>query len=219
MSNEILRGNAVHCLKVIGALLFAVMVCAEPVQAAGEWGRFEGEVVAKFLPDGRNMELKAPFSYIDPAGQRWDVPAGVITDGASVPQFFWVAFPPFTGSYRAAAVIHDYFCQTKARSWSETHKAFYSASRAAGVSEAAAKAMYGAVYHFGPRWGAGGRTRGLGAEVHRTPVQQGEFFKDLNAWIARDNPSLDEIAQRLESGSAPLDTGTGKGRRRKLTPE
>lgn len=35
-------------------------------------------------------------------------PAGTITDGASIPRFFWrLIGPPLTGRYRQAAVIHD----------------------------------------------------------------------------------------------------------------
>jgi hypothetical protein len=191
---------------------------AAPALAADNFGQFKGEVVAKFLRDGRNIQLTEPFGYVDPAGRQWDVPAGMITNGASVPQFFWTAFPPFTGSYRSAAVIHDYYCETKTRSWEETHEVFYLASRAAGVSEAIAKALYAAVYHFGPRWGSGARMRGLGADAFTTPEQQGEFFKDLDAWIARDNPSLDEIARRLDSGPVPAGIGS-KGRARRLSPE
>src|SRR5262245_7013544 len=132
---------------------YIAVSCVTAVPA--NWGHFKGEVIARFLADGRNMQLEQPFGYVDPRGRAWDVPAGMITDGASVPQFFWLAFPPFTGQYRAAAVIHDYYCQIKVRSWKETHEVFYNASRAAGVSEKTAKAMYGAVYYFGPRWGIG----------------------------------------------------------------
>lgn len=35
------------------------------------------------------------------------VPAGFITDGASIPKMFWSVLSPF-GDYFAAAVVHDY---------------------------------------------------------------------------------------------------------------
>jgi hypothetical protein len=150
------------------------------------------------------MRIEQAFSYTDSRGRNWDVPAGIITDGASVPQFFWVAFPPFTGKYRAAAVVHDHYCQTRARSWRETHEAFYQAMRASGVGETTAKAMYGAVYNFGPRWGIGAARRGPGAEKYRTEAEQEAFFRDLEAWIAREKPTAEQIAKRLdESGEAP----------------
>jgi hypothetical protein len=186
-------------IKLLGLFLLAVTVVSSASLAIENLGRFTGELVAKFLRDGRNMQLEQPFSYIDPNGREWNVPAGTQTDGASVPQFFWVAFPPFTGQYRAAAVIHDHYCQTKERNWRETHEVFYNAMRAAGVGETTAKALYGAVYHFGPRWGIGTASRGPGAAVYKTPKQQNEFFDDLNVWIERENPSLDQITQRLSA--------------------
>lgn len=38
------------------------------------------------------------------------VPAGYLTDGASVPQLFWNIIPPW-GSYGQAAVVHDILCE------------------------------------------------------------------------------------------------------------
>ncbi len=37
---------------------------------------YEGEVVSVWLSDGRNMELREAFAYIDAADLRWDVPKG-----------------------------------------------------------------------------------------------------------------------------------------------
>lgn len=38
------------------------------------------------------------------------VPAGYLTDGASVPRIFWNLLPPW-GKYGAAAIVHDYLCE------------------------------------------------------------------------------------------------------------
>lgn len=38
------------------------------------------------------------------------VPAGYLTDGASVPRLFWNIIPPW-GSYGQAAVVHDIVCE------------------------------------------------------------------------------------------------------------
>jgi hypothetical protein len=81
--------------------------------------------LGQFKARGRNVQLEHPFGYIDPKGLVWDVPAGTETDGASIPRVLWVTHPPFTGKYRAAAVVDDYYCQTKARGWRETHEVFY----------------------------------------------------------------------------------------------
>lgn len=42
---------------------------------------------------------------------RWvHVPAGFMTDGASVPRAFWSLIPPW-GIYGQAAILHDYLCE------------------------------------------------------------------------------------------------------------
>ena len=123
---------------------------------AGEnqsWGYFSGTVVTEWLDDGCNMRLVKPFQYIDPSNEIWDAPAGSIVDGASIPKIAWpIIGGPFEGKYRKASVIHDVACVTQDRLWDQTHLAFYNAMRASGVNEILAKIMYGAVYHFGPRW-------------------------------------------------------------------
>ncbi len=144
------------------ALLLAITLTAgaafadnqrwQPPLTQGEWGRFEGEIVAKFQADGRIMQVVTPFTYIDKNGKHWPVPAGATTDGASIPQALWLAFPPFSGPYRAAAVMHDYYCEAKSRPWRDTHRAFYAALRASGVPHVSAKIMYVAVLRLGPRW-------------------------------------------------------------------
>jgi len=118
-----------------------------------EFGSFEGKVQAEWLPDGRSMRLLAPFAYTDPAGVIWEAHAGAVVDGASIPRVAWSGIGgPFTGKYRNASVVHDVACDAKKAQWEEVHEAFYWAMRASGVKDWRAKVMYGAVYHFGPRW-------------------------------------------------------------------
>ncbi len=63
------------------------------------------------LPDGRRWEVLSPFTYevgaLGEGGELITVPAGFITDLASVPRALWIIFPPF-GKYTGAATIHDY---------------------------------------------------------------------------------------------------------------
>jgi len=43
---------------------------------------------------------------------RWvDVPAGYLTDGASIPRLLWWVLPPL-GKYSAATTVHDMLCNT-----------------------------------------------------------------------------------------------------------
>jgi hypothetical protein len=103
--------------------------------------------------DGRTAVLLAPFGYVDPVGKKWETPTGWTVDGASIPWPLWsIIGSPWTGKYREASVIHDYYCDTKSEPWAVVHKTFYTAMLANGVNEMQAKVMYLAVYRFGPRW-------------------------------------------------------------------
>ena len=135
------------------------------------------------------------------------MPDGYKTDGASVPAALWALYPPFTGNYRSAAVIHDYYCDTKQRSWQDTHKVFYFAMRAAHVDEKTAKIMYGAVYLFGPRWGPGTRPASAVRPVKATPEQQAKVVKELQALVDKENPDLDDLLAEAKRMSAQ-ETGT-----------
>jgi Protein of unknown function (DUF1353) len=184
---------------ICGAVVYglAMAASAQPV------GRFSGEPAVKMLPDGRNMELISAFSYIDPTGQTWNVPAGTKTDGASIPRILWLTYPPFTGKYRQAAVVHDYYCQLRSHPWKDTHKVFYDAMLTSGVAEKTAKIMYAAVYGFGPRWGTRSDKRAPAVERNPSPAAQTQVLRDLEAWIARDNPSAEDIERALDSGRVP----------------
>ncbi len=120
---------------------------------AEDWGRFSGDVVARWLDDGRSMTLVEPFAYVDPRAERWDAPAGAVVNGASIPQAFWSLIGgPFEGRFRDASVVHDVACDARTRTWQATHRMFYEACRCGGVGDVLAKTMYYAVHHFGPRW-------------------------------------------------------------------
>jgi hypothetical protein len=180
--------------------IITLMIAQGPGSAQSKkGGEFNGAIVAMMLPDGRNMKLMQRFSYIDSKGLIWDVPAGTETDGASIPSVFWLTHPPFTGKYRSAAVIHDRYCRTQSRSWQDTHNVFFEAMLTAGVDERTAKVMWAAVYHFGPRWGPGALKRGRRA----TAEEQRQFVQDIEAWVARSNPSREEVAKAIDSGSIP----------------
>lgn len=136
-------------------------------------GRYEGKCIVEWLPDGRRMALCAPFAFIDNQDEHWPVPADARIDGASIPQVLWtITGSPYTGKYRDASVIHDYYCSTRTRTSDATHAMFYEAMRVSGVSETRAKIMYAAVRYGGPRWSdmdvynanlaSGGRWAGTG---------------------------------------------------------
>lgn len=136
-------------------LTFAVPAAAGAgaVAEPSGWGRFIGDVVARWEDDGRDMTLVEPFAYVDPQDVRWDAPAGSVVNGASIPRGFWTLIGgPFEGRFRNASVVHDVACVTRDRAWQTVHRMFYDACRCGGVGRAKATTMYYAVYHFGPRW-------------------------------------------------------------------
>ena len=79
------------------------------------------------------------------------VPAGFITDFASVPRLFWRLFPPW-GKYGKAAVLHDYLYHKQRRSRREADAIFLEAMGVLGVPWLSREMMYAAVRAFG--WAA-----------------------------------------------------------------
>ncbi len=62
--------------------------------------------------DWRRWRLEQPLIYevgAEGSGLAITVPAGFITDGASVPRALWSLLPSW-GSYSRAAVVHDFLC-------------------------------------------------------------------------------------------------------------
>jgi Protein of unknown function (DUF1353) len=133
--------------------LVLLLIISNPT-ASQTLGKFVGTVQAEWLADGRQMRLLADFAYVDSRGLRWLAPKGSLVDGASIPRVFWTSIGgPFEGKYRLASVVHDVACREKKQTWRAVHRMFYNASRLAGVDPVQARIMYGAVFHFGPRWG------------------------------------------------------------------
>jgi hypothetical protein len=188
-------------------------------------GKFKGDLVVTFFSaeTGDNpprrvelIQLLKPFGYTDSAGVDWDVPEGAISDGASIPDWFWAMVGgPFSGPYRDAAVIHDHYCLIQTRKWEDVHKVFYEAALNRGTDETLAKTMYAAVLLGGPRWGTPRADFNV-ADVIRAQVvptqattppsepqtrsvkTDKEAFEELKAWIEQDKPTMDEIRKRVE---------------------
>jgi hypothetical protein len=71
--------------------------------------RFEDALELEYI-DGKNWKVTADFYYDTDVpcagGNRIKIPAGFITDFASIPKILWNILPP-TAGYGKAAVIHD----------------------------------------------------------------------------------------------------------------
>lgn len=117
--------------------------------------------------DGRTGTLLRPVGFEEADGTDWPVPEGAWLDGASIPRPFWsIIGGPYEGKFREASVIHDHYCITKFRTWQATHRMFWAAMLTRGVGGLKARAMYYAVYRFGPRW-----SLGVGAESAASPSE------------------------------------------------
>jgi hypothetical protein len=72
---------------------------------------FDKEIFLKFVSGEKNAILTRSFHYTDKDGVKYTAPAGMPTDGASIPRFFYrVIDPPFASPYLSAAIIHDKIC-------------------------------------------------------------------------------------------------------------
>ncbi len=197
------NGDAIRLSrKATGALVMLSVLAASGVflkKACGssepsDPGRFIGVVATKWITPDREMELLEDFAYVDPFGKQWDAPKGSIIDGASIPRALWtIVGSPFTGLYRNASVVHDVACSVMEQPWRDVHRMFYYAMRRGGVDEQSAKLMYGAVYHFGPRWEV---CINCAVTLVVTPTTEPSKTQldELTRFLG-DNPSLDEIEQ------------------------
>jgi hypothetical protein len=164
------------------------------------------------------IQLLRPFLYRDSNGVLWEVPEGFLSDGASIPEQLWVAVGgPYSGPYRDAAVIHDYYCYTKERTWEEVHNVFLEASLNRGTPEWKAQYMYAGILFKGPRWPSprSGMRRGFAyaqsvpapaapkpASPATPPPATGktdqQIFEELRVWIETAKPSREDIRKRVE---------------------
>ena len=186
-----------------GTLVVAFVGAALPVASQSN-GRFEGQVVVEWLesdpgPD-RDMRLVQSFLFRDGNGNAWEVPAGAVVNGASIPRVFWTLVgSPLVGDHRRASVVHDHFCAIKSRPWEEVHRMFFHALVASGFTRQRAKVFYVAVYAGGPRWSKTGRVkRGTPEFVTVTPEFSEHDFRTLEEWILNNDPTLNELEREVQ---------------------
>lgn len=112
---------------------------------------FTSELVAIPLPDGRRWRLAKGFTYH--VGSKYSrdiirVPAGFITDFASVPRIFWSLISSW-GKHGKAAVVHDWLYRSGMRSRKKADEIFLEGMLVLGVNKIKAYIMYWAVRLFG----------------------------------------------------------------------
>jgi hypothetical protein len=92
------------------------------------------------------MTILSSITYTDPRGRVWGVPAGFVTDGASIPMELWgLVGSPFTGKYRVAAVFHDVAYQTLGVAKTDADQMLREASIELGCEAWRADAIYDGV--------------------------------------------------------------------------
>jgi lysozyme family protein len=175
------------------------------LEAVFGYGRYtDAPPLTEWLDDGRHMQLKRPFGYVQENGNEWPVPTNAIVDGASIPRVFWSLIGgPFEGLYRNASIVHDFYCDERSRPWRQTHQMFYDGIVCSGVEEVKAKILYYAVYRFGPRWSLGpaamldrfeaaGEFEQVSAPLPAEAFDPASFEADAS-FIIKANPDLDAI--------------------------
>ena len=108
------------------------------------------DLVVKFIQPPKwwkrtQWELREPFLS---SGGGILVPAGFISDGASVPWLFRLFVPP-VGKAMPAAVVHDYLLNEGRLSWSSAANDFHVELLAYGVSQFRAGLIVGGVRMWG----------------------------------------------------------------------
>ena len=96
------------------------------------------------LPNGKDWQLLHELRYATGTGEVIYIPAGFITDFASIPKFFRRVYQPATGKHRRGSVIHDYIYRTDSLNYTrkQADQVFLEIMELDGVSRFDRKAIY-----------------------------------------------------------------------------
>lgn len=173
-------------------------------------GSFGGDFEFRWLNEPANkhriMQTLGEVTFKDGAGKIWRVPKGTKIDGASIPPALWsFAGSPFTGNYRRASVIHDYFCDTKTEFRSAIHRMFMEAMATDGISGIELSTKYGAVKAFGN--GCGKPDEVAGGFFGNWKIEGFEPTTELQANLENfsQRKDLGSVAERVETVTAIAD--------------
>ena len=208
---------------IVSATIFLIVGCGSNSREtwiggaiqSHTWGYYSGYPETRWDPDGRTMTLLNELRYTDPKGILWIAPAGSKVDGASIPRSLWSLMGgPFEGKYRNASVLHDVAYEQRKRPWQDCDRMFYNAMRCSGVSAIESKTMYYSLVRFGHHWRfpikRAKRVKPSELTEQVVPEQEEHYPRalpvdsnDINAtreWIRGNDPSLQEIEQRAQTG-------------------
>lgn len=115
------------------------------------------EIILKPRPEAKRYEVCNPLTFVM-FDQSFTVPAGFLTDGASIPRFAWFTTgTPYDPRHIRAAVVHDYLYQVNRITRLEADAIFRALLIQDGVSRYQASKMYWALRVGG--WAAWRRYR------------------------------------------------------------
>lgn len=119
-------------------------ITAPPVETP--WGTWRTPLRAEFLIRGDDkvrIRLLEPLVFVEKQGNVRVVPINFISDGASIPQFWWsLVGGPLNGKYARAAVQHDWDILCELDAPAVVHERFYCAMRADLVGYKMARTFY-----------------------------------------------------------------------------
>jgi hypothetical protein len=192
----------IRFVTLLAFLSLASFAGAEPRPG---YGKFPLPLDLRLAGDGRTATLLSDFIFEDAKGATWNVPAGTVVDGASIPRGLWsIIGTPWTGLYREASVTHDFYCEKKSKRWEEVHRMFFDGMMANGVSSTQAKIMYAAVYRFGPRWSFQYKPdcKDCAAVPYFVDRFTPEFsqleFEEIKKSIVEEDPSVEQIEEKAD---------------------
>ncbi|WP_426101240.1 DUF1353 domain-containing protein [Massilia sp. TSP1-1-2] len=153
------------------------------------YGAFSGNPKTMWLSDrgdDRDMQVIEDFWYLDQDGRRWDVPAGTVINGASIPRTLWSSVgSPYTGNYRRAALVHDAAVGREGVLRAESDAMFYFACLAGGCSQLQAKMLY-----------AGVRLGAWASNTHLLSIEAASAVPDATRLPGEQTPRELEIRAR-----------------------
>lgn len=122
-------------------------------------GEFLSPLTLTQLDQWRLWRVELPLRYVTAMGVQIDVPAGFVSDGATIPAFAQ-AFLPTWGRYARAAVLHDYLYRrledgnplaAVGAERAASDRIFFEAMVASGVNSAVRWLLWAMVRLFGKR--------------------------------------------------------------------
>jgi hypothetical protein len=126
--------------------------------------------------------LLRPFQYkILDTNLVIDVPAGFVTDFASIPRELWMLASPH-GFYSRASIIHDFLYWDQRCTREQADRIMLIAMRESAVSFAQREAIYGGVRAGGqPAWNDNATARAQGM-LRTIPAQMINQVQPLDTW-------------------------------------